>query len=160
MLRLGFTGTRRGLTKQQQSELHWRFQCLSDVVETRLHYGCCIGADYEAAEIASSFGWFLEGHPPENKKAFRPHPATTVFWPDKPYLVRNQDIVDNCDLLVACPAEKQEILRSGTWATIRRAYKSSKPVLIVYPDGSTLLESLSGLQHMIVGVLMRETAIH
>jgi len=55
------------------------------------------------------------------------------------YLVRNQDIVNECDVLVATPKENNEVLRSGTWATIRRATKAKKPVLIVNPDGMTII---------------------
>ena len=55
--------------------------------------------------------------------------------PAKDYLVRNHDIVDVCDVLVATPGQKEEQIRSGTWATIRYARKIRKQIIIVYPDG-------------------------
>lgn len=50
----------------------------------------------------------------------------------KPYLERNNDIVKNSDVLVACPASKTEVLRSGTWATIRKARKAKIEVFIFF----------------------------
>ena len=43
--------------------------------------------------------------------------------------------MDNSDILIATPKEKEEQLRSGTWATIRYAKKTKKIVFLVYPDG-------------------------
>lgn len=48
---------------------------------------------------------------------------------------RNRAIVDAADLLVACPREAAEDVRSGTWSTIRYARTGKKRVLVVYPDG-------------------------
>lgn len=43
---------------------------------------------------------------------------------EKSYLNRNKDIIDQSDFLIACPQDKeQEVLRSGTWSTIRNAKK-------------------------------------
>ena len=52
--------------------------------------------------------------------------------PPKPYLKRNEDIVNKCDVLIACPIDKnKEILRSGTWATIRKARKLNKTIYLL-----------------------------
>jgi hypothetical protein len=51
-----------------------------------------------------------------------------------PPLQRNDVIVKSCQVLTACPGEEHEILRSGTWATVRRAMKE-KLVVIFYPSG-------------------------
>jgi hypothetical protein len=37
--------------------------------------------------------------------------------------------------VIAAPMSSAEILRSGTWATIRYARKAGKPVLIIWPNG-------------------------
>ncbi len=69
------------------------------------------------------------------------------------YLDRNQDIVDRSDVLLAAPKEWTDLsrvrtyeellrakpLRSGTWSTVRRAYKRRIPIIIVFPNGSTFL---------------------
>jgi hypothetical protein len=53
-----------------------------------------------------------------------------------PPLERNKLIVARCDLLLATPETQQEVLRSGTWATIRAARRNSKSHTIVFPDGA------------------------
>lgn len=60
-----------------------------------------------------------------------------VIKEEKEYIQRNHDIVDDSDMLIAFPSTMNEILRSGTWATIRYAKKRGKMVLIIFPDGST-----------------------
>ena len=56
--------------------------------------------------------------------------------PPKDYLDRNHDIVDQTDLLIATPKENTEVLRSGTWATIRYAKKINKPTWIIETNGN------------------------
>lgn len=61
-------------------------------------------------------------------------------WVDrKPNLVRNKDIVESTDVLLACPKGPEE-LRSGTWSTVRLARKQGKRVVIFWPDGSVTEE--------------------
>jgi hypothetical protein len=55
--------------------------------------------------------------------------STNILKP-KPFLDRNKDIVNSCDILIACPENDIEVLRSGTWSTIRYAKKINKPVLL------------------------------
>jgi hypothetical protein len=50
-------------------------------------------------------------------------------------LERNTEIVKACDVLIATPKEQDEVLRSGTWATIRRARKYDKKLAVIFPDG-------------------------
>lgn len=45
-------------------------------------------------------------------------------------------MIDEIELLVACPSTAREILRSGTWATIRYARKARILIVRVNPDGS------------------------
>ena len=40
------------------------------------------------------------------------------------------------DTLVAAPKEDEEVVRSGTWATVRYARKAGRVVLVVRPDGT------------------------
>lgn len=46
------------------------------------------------------------------------------------YMTRNDRLVELADTLVAFPRTRQEVLRSGTWATIRRARKAGVPVYL------------------------------
>jgi len=61
--------------------------------------------------------------------------VTTMHYDPRPPLVRNRDIVDATDMLIAAPATRKEVLRSGTWATIRYAKKMKKWIYIIYPSG-------------------------
>jgi len=125
---IGFTGTRRGMTQKQKDELY-NFLC--QYKGGVFHHGDCVGADLEAHSIASKLGFKIVIHPPRNpeKRAF----CEGVVLEGKNYLERNRDIVEACDILVAVPKENQEVLRSGTWASIRYAKKVGKLVKIIYP---------------------------
>lgn len=46
-----------------------------------------------------------------------------TFYPGGSYMERNDALVEHADLLIAFPRTEHEVLRSGTWATVRRARK-------------------------------------
>jgi hypothetical protein len=60
--------------------------------------------------------------------------------PVEPYLERNKRIVDNVTLLIATPKEFHHTLRSGTWSTIRYAWKKKIDVVIIPPIERPYLE--------------------
>lgn len=128
---VGFTGTRRGLTRDQELGLRAQLGLLAHKGATTFVHGCEPHSDRTAAQIAHGLGLFVIGHP-------GPGSTGTDFDDDtkepRPYLDRNDVIVASCDVLVACP-EGEEILRSGTWATIRRARRTGTPIVLVWPDG-------------------------
>jgi hypothetical protein len=128
--RVGFTGTRTGLKSAQ-------YETLRRVLEgvTHFHHGCCVGADFSAWEIAREYGAWTVGHQPDNGSA-RARTHDDQQRQPLPYLQRNRAIVDSTDELVACPGMMHEEQRSGTWATIRHAKRTGKPVTIIWPDGS------------------------
>lgn len=129
-MKIGFTGTQKGMTKQQKSEFN---KLIPHLQPSEFHHGDCIGADEEACKIAYSLSIPIHIHPPKisNKRAFT---SGSISYPTKPYLERNHDIVKAVDILIACPKGK-EILRSGTWATIRYAILKGIKTVIIYPDG-------------------------
>lgn len=130
MSKIGFTGTQRGMTVQQKRKLR---ELLWDYDE--LHHGDCIGSDDEAHDIALGHGLRIVVHPPSipTKRAFRT--SFHEIRPEQHYNTRNHNIVDETSELIATPAEFEEQLRSGTWATIRYAVKQGKKVTIIFPDG-------------------------
>jgi len=136
---IGFTGTQRGLTSyQKQALVHFVLSLAQG--DHQFHHGDCIGADFQATEIFSSFRIPLYCHPPLNKSKRAwgtieyPH---SHIYPAAPYLTRNHNIVKACHVLIACPGEFKEQLRSGTWATVRYAKKQRNVrVIVIYPDGS------------------------
>jgi hypothetical protein len=125
--KIGFTGTQAGMSERQKGSLH----------AILVSYGCsifchgdCVGADAEAHDIAKALGTFVTIFPPENpsKRAFK---RAEVTHAPKPYLARNRDIVDACDLLVVAPKTDTEELRSGTWSTKRYAERIGKPFTVL-----------------------------
>lgn len=95
---------------------------------TELHHGDCKGWDAQAHHIAASLGIKTVAHPPD-VSAMRAHCDAEEVRAPLPYLKRNAEIVLSCDALFAAP-EGPERLRSGTWATVRKARNSGKPVFI------------------------------
>lgn len=60
-MRIGFTGTRRGMTEAQGLTLR---ALLATQHATEFHNGDCIGADAEAHDIAVAMGCEVVIHPP------------------------------------------------------------------------------------------------
>ena len=104
------------------------------------HHGDCIGADKNFHDLLFSFRSYIVLHPPKNTlyRAFCPN--WDEIRPTKEYLDRNDDIAKKTDFMIACPKGFEEELRSGTWATIRRARKRHKDVYIIWPDGTVKKE--------------------
>lgn len=120
---IAFTGTRQGMDERQQRQfchvLDWFCQMVdgSDE-ELEFHHGAADGADTEAARMAART---MLG--PELVVAR--HPA------GHDPLARNREMVALCDVLIAAPAGHHEVLRSGTWATIRYARRAHKPIIML-----------------------------
>lgn len=109
--------------------------------ENTLIHGACVGMDAIAAVAASYAHVSIYAVVP----AFRYktsdaaiHLSTTVeYMPEgTTYMQRNDRIIALSDILLAFPKTEIEELRSGTWATIRRARKKGIPVFI-YPVGGS-----------------------
>ena len=129
-MKVGFTGTQRGLTDYQIKVLQGLLALLAGV---EFHHGDCIGADSKAHSLARAAGMVIVIHPPKNptKRAWRRGDRETEA---KDYLVRNRAIVDETDWLLACPGEGKEQLRSGTWSTVRWARRAGKRITIILPE--------------------------
>jgi hypothetical protein len=132
IVRAGFTGTSLGMSNGQLIML----TSILGLGVTHFHHGDCVGADAQAHDLARAIGLKIEVHPPvvDRKRAFC-QGATVVHNP-KPYLERNQDIVDVTDFLIATPYEFDEQDRGGTWSTIRYARRhAEKSLIIIKPNG-------------------------
>jgi hypothetical protein len=143
---IGFTGTQKGMTGEQLEALHrWLLSFeFKDGYPIEAHHGGCIGADaqfhdlirevFPQTKIVIHPGFDIL-HPKRAKKSgdiILPVPEPGKLFPA---IQRNHDIVNNIDYLFATPKEFMNVLRSGTWATIRYAYRSGVPVHILLPDG-------------------------
>lgn len=128
-MKIGFTGTQRGMTQHQECLfVETIYQLLLEATTPResiqFHHGDCIGADADAHRLIRHYfpTVTIVGHPPinESKRAFC---KVDIELKSFDYLVRNRQIVTATDVLVACPGGMTEELRSGTWSTVRYARK-------------------------------------
>lgn len=150
MIHIGFTGTQTGMTSYQKDSLAFLLEELQKEWNSRsaaqfFHHGDCIGADAEAHEIARQSGFHIIVHPPSNPQK-RAWCATYERRQTLPYLERNRVIVDESILLIAAPKEDQEILRSGTWSTVRWARKCRRPVQVLPVKTVITKEDVHGMQ--------------
>ena len=139
-MNVGFTGTKAGMTNKQKAELERQLSYIFNQKPEQyfFHHGDCVGADVQAAAIAKKIGYKIVGYPGFSPKfprltGFRGFFPSDVTHPAEPFLDRNHKIVDAADIMFATPEQPEEVLRSGTWATIRYAKKSGKKVVILQP---------------------------
>lgn len=140
-MNIGVTATREGLTAAQAEAFRKLLGSLmqgTPAVTYYLHQGDCVGGDAECSAIARELGCKIASHPPtiDRHRAFVP---ADVEMPPKPYLERNEDIVDQTEVLVAMPKGYEEEQRSGTWATIRYCHKKGRRPWVIWPDGNVQL---------------------
>lgn len=132
---LSFTGTsHRPIPTAQAMALEAHLLERWDHGWRELHHGDCAGADALVHRIALTLGFHITRHPPVNPK-LRAFCAGGDSWPPRDYMPRNQDIVNAGKELLALPRGFAEELRSGTWATIRMAWRAQKRVTAIWPDG-------------------------
>lgn len=129
---IGFTGTRGGMSKGQKATLLMILKgaAYGHERDAVLHHGDCVGADAEAHEVAQSLGLAMVIHPPTNPQARAFCQDAEAWMPEAAYLIRNHDIVKASTLLIAAPG-CAEVVRSGTWATVRYARKTGGQVVIL-----------------------------
>lgn len=139
--RVGFTGTRRGMTPAQRATVGAMLHLLGPDLE--VHHGAARGADEDFVRLVRERHGerpHVVAHP---ASGVRPgdvsQPALAAsdrVMPARPPLRRNRSgIVAAYGELIATPAEATERLRSGTWATVRYARAAGLPVYLVNPEG-------------------------
>jgi len=132
MIKYGFTGTSKGMNKIQYNNIKSLLQKdLSNNLQIEVHHGDCIGADTDFHNICRELSDNIKIiiHPPSNDKK-RSFCKSDDIRPEKEYLTRNKDIVNETNILIACPESAVEQLRSGTWSTVRYARKVNKIVIL------------------------------
>lgn len=134
-MRIGFTGTRKGMTFAQEFQLKDVLGYFWDVAHARraraeLHYGGQNGADLGARTVAKEYGYHVETYPCPGVVADE-ETKVDVWHEVFPPLTRNRNIVAAVDILVAAPETDEEELRSGTWATVRYARARGIPVVML-----------------------------
>jgi hypothetical protein len=130
-LSVGVTATQAGLTKVQLEAFDYFLSVFPVKV---IRHGDCVGGDDQLANRARKRKIYLISHP-SNLVAKRAYAESDEYLDMKPPLDRNRDIVDHSFMLWGFPKGPEE-LRSGTWATIRYAWKERKPTMVIYPEGT------------------------
>lgn len=143
-MRLAFTGTQRGITVGQRLAL---MELLRLGTWTAHGNGLCVGADAEMFKLVMverpdvrRVGFPCTISSKQARTLYRHcHEIRTPLPP----MERNTRLVEwACEhggvggALIATPGEVEEQVRSGTWATIRRARKLVLPIIYVWPDGT------------------------
>ena len=123
-MRLGFTGTREGMTDRQKNYL---IRVLDAYPIEQLHHGDCVGADEFAHNLSKNMGIYVVVHPPIDP-ILRAFCQGDEIRDTLPYIERNHNIVDETRHLFVAPRTREEQVRSGTWATYRYATRMEIPI--------------------------------
>ncbi|MFC1670925.1 hypothetical protein ACFL20_11080 [Spirochaetota bacterium] len=149
-MKIGFTGTRNGMSDKQKdsfAKLIRKYKTKYHFVE--LHHGDCIGADEDAHTliIENYLTDEVHIHPPRNEeirantyeKKDKKKSIKFKLYDPRPYVERNHDIVDLCEVIIAAPKEYKEQSDSDTWITVRYCKMEKKRTIIIYPDGKSTM---------------------
>ncbi len=127
---LVFTGTQDGWTEKQGKGVS---KFLDEHKPVLVVHGDCIGSDTLFHKMCQKKGINIIGFPCDiiEKRAF--NKGFKVLHEPKRPLVRNVNMVMEGTYLLATPKTKKEILRSGTWHTVRQARKYGVSYTILEP---------------------------
>lgn len=136
----GFTGTRTGMSAVQYS---WCRRLLDKGRPAKFYHGGAFGADTQVHSLwreMKTSGQVVRVWPADDKRRrlFMNQLSVAVEEVMDP-LIRNAIIVEKSAFMLATPHTQHEIIRSGTWATIRTAAKEGVPTLIIWPNGKLTL---------------------
>jgi len=138
-MHLAITGTRKGLTETQFNVI--KQFITEDNTVTHFHEGDCIGVDQQVTLMFQNLRPEVTVicHPPERVRT-RAFGECDEIKPARGYLQRDQDMVNDSIYLWVCP-DGPEIIRSGTWTTVRYARKKGIPITIIMPNGIVIYEN-------------------
>lgn len=111
--------------------------------------GLCIGMDEVVVTVADKLGFSIYGICPYNRSKVSARAMSVVSLkgrcefmpPGTTYMDRNDRIIRPIDIppidvLLAFPKAAQEEVRSGTWATVRRAWRAiGRDNVFIHPVG-------------------------
>lgn len=139
MKHLAFTGTKQGMSIRQHETACSLLKEYRDKGYLFMHNGDCVGADAQAAQIWNKLKGRVILHPP-TKEDYRAYTPNYLSFEPRPYLHRDQHMVEMSKVLIATPLTRLEERRSGTWTTVRYARKLRRKIWIIEPDGTLRLD--------------------
>lgn len=134
---LAFTGTRRGMTDVQKTEVA---RILCAVKPDTVYHGDCVGADAEFHDL-------VREHLLETKIVIWPGPSGDdlrarkqgdEIKPVMNHLARNRAMVDGAQVVIGAPFENERQTRGGTWYTIDYSAKKCRARYLCKPDGGVI----------------------
>ena len=143
-MKIGFTGTRHGLTDSQRAALGTLIVFDIESKPVQFHHGACKGADAEAAALVRHIDpdSFIVAHPGKSAAGDDNEwldddslEASDEVRDASTHFARNRDIVDETEMLIGCPGVGTWQSRGGTFYTMDYARKKNKPVKVIWPDG-------------------------
>ena len=142
LIRIGFTGSREGMTTPQMRAVYGYLANVlivndndPDIDGIEFHHGDCEGSDAEAHVIATVLGCRTVAHPPllTIRRAWC---RADEIRPPKGYLDRDYDITQETGELLAAPKTPEPYPLSGTWTTTGYAVRAGRPAKVFLPDGT------------------------
>jgi hypothetical protein len=142
--RLGFTGSRKGMTDDQESALRQELRDLLDEHGTEAleaHHGDAIGADTQFHTICQELNIPVVIHPSKDQKDRAFCEGAKAERPPQKFRQQSESIVNSSDVLIAAPDGFHERFRgSGTWMTVRIARKAARRIILFFLDGTPQTE--------------------
>jgi hypothetical protein len=147
-MKIGFTGTRNGMTDAQRSKFQELVLLGLSDTPTEFRHGSCKGCDVQAARYLRSI--FNEWHErfgsiatirivalpgPDGDPCQEISGVDDETLPGKTHFARNRDIVNASDLVIGCPPSDGWMNTGGTFYTLDYAIKKGKPTWVIWPDG-------------------------
>lgn len=134
-MKIGFTGTRHGMSEAQTVAL---VGLLGALQPTEVHHGDCVGADAEFHHIVRKRfpDTKIVIHPPLDAE-HQAHCVGDATRPLRTHFARNRAIVLECDYLVATPLDNSNPGYGGTWYTIGFARKRGVLNIVIQRDGTS-----------------------
>ena len=122
----------------QKTELEALLKKLKEEGFDEFHHGLCIGADEQAAMLAKELGYRVIAHPglahdPTNLQYRSQWTGSDETTEAKPFIERDREMVDITERLIATPLTRAEVIRSGTWTTVRYARTVSRIIDLILP---------------------------
>jgi hypothetical protein len=144
-MKVGFTGTRFGMTQPQEASF---IEVMAQFFEvSEFHHGDCVGADDQAHRYIAWKVALVVIHPPidETNRARCGYDMDegdqSIRWMEPlTHFARNRNIVNMTDWLIATPYNGYEENVGGTWYTINFARKQKKNLVIIWPSGKITVE--------------------
>ena len=141
-MKVGFTGTRNGWTQSQADSF---VEIIRSLDISEFHHGACRGADADSVKKLRSFiahALKIVAHPGVSayggNNADRDDESVLMsdeVMPEKTHFSRNRDIVNACDLIIACPPCRPMPDRGGTAYTLAYACGELVRTIVIWPDG-------------------------